>query len=208
MAINSTAYQINGSGVRTKLPAMTNTTFSTQHRRSPPGAGRGRRRLRVAGGQVVSDNYISDTSRFIRPGRRRFGTNGTDVTSASVTNNVIVRSGGNAYGQLQPRCTSGNAMRPGQQTGTVDKVTMTGNTISNSFYDAVGFSTSTNTLLQSNTIASPGRNAIEVAPPNYPAPSGSATITSNTVTGLKSGMSAFISNSTGFKATVTNNSWQ
>jgi hypothetical protein len=62
--------------------------------------------------------------------------------------------------------------------------------------------------LQNNTITSPGRNGVVVAPPNYPAPSGSATITGNTLTGLRAGNSAFVNNSAGFTATVTNNSWQ
>jgi hypothetical protein len=205
MAINSTAYQTNGSGVRTNFPPMTNTTFSHNTAIAPwGGKGVG---IYGGGGHVVSDNYISDTSRFIGLVAGRFGVNGSDLTSATVTNNVITRSGGNAYSQLQPAVHIGTAS-DGQQTGIVNDVTLTGNTISNSFYDAVGFSTSTNSLLQSNTIASPGRNGIEVAPANYPAPSGSATITGNTLTGLKSGMSAFVSNSTGFTATVSNNSWQ
>jgi hypothetical protein len=47
-----------------------------------------------------------------------------------------------------------------------------------------------------------------IAPPFYPAPTGSATISGNTLTGLKSGTTAFVNNSSGFTATVTNNSWQ
>jgi parallel beta-helix repeat protein len=205
MAINSTAYQVSGSGVRTNFSPMTNTTFSHNTAIAPWG-GKGVGAY-GGGGQVVTANYISDTSRFLGLVVGRFGVNGSDVTSASVTNNVIVRSGGNAYGQLQPAVHIGNAS-DGQQTGTVNKVTLTGNTISNALYDAVAFSTSTNSLLQNNTITSPGRNGIEVAPPNYPAPSGSATITGNTLTGLKSGFSAFLTHSSAFKATVTNNSWQ
>jgi hypothetical protein len=205
LAINSTAYQINGQGVRIDFAPMTNITFSHNTAIAPwGGKGVG---IFGGGGHVVSDNYIADTSRFIGLAVGRFGTNGSDVTSATVKNNVIVRSGGNAYAQNQPAVHVGNAS-DGQGVGSVNKATLTGNTISNSFYDAVGFSTSTNTLLQSNTITSPGRNGIVVAPPNYPAPSGSATITGNTLTGLKSGMTAFVSNSSGFKSTVTSNSWQ
>jgi hypothetical protein len=80
--------------------------------------------------------------------------------------------------------------------------------VADSLYDAVGFSTSTNTQLQNNTITDPGRNGIVIAPPYYPAPSGSATITGNTITGLRSGASPFTNNSSGFTASVTNNSWQ
>jgi hypothetical protein len=204
LAINSTAYQINGQGVRINFPPMTKTTFSHNTAIAPWG-GKG---VGIYGGSghVVSDNYLSDTSRFIGLVAGRFGVNGSDLTSATVSNNVIVRSGGNAYGQGQPAVHIGNAS-DGQQTGTITNVTMAGNTIANSFYDAVGFSTSTKTLLQNNTITSPGRNGVVVAPPNYPAPSGSATITGNTLTGLRSGNSAFVNNSSGFTATVTNNNW-
>ncbi|MFD4522362.1 right-handed parallel beta-helix repeat-containing protein [Streptomyces sp. NPDC058470] len=204
LAINSTAYQINGSGTRIDFPPMTNTTF-TNNTAIAPWGGKG---VGIFGGSghVISGNYVSDTSRFIGLAAGRFGVNGSDLTSATVTNNVITRSGGNAYSQNQPTVHIGNAS-DGQGVGVVDKVTLTGNTISNSFYDAVGFSTSTNTLLQNNTITTPGRNGVVVAPPNYPAPTGSATITGNTLTGLKSGMTAFVNNSTGFKATVSGNSW-
>jgi hypothetical protein len=75
-------------------------------------------------------------------------------------------------------------------------------------YDAVGISSSNATQLTNNTITSPWRNGIVISPPNLPAPAGSATITGNTVTGLKSGASAYLNNSTGFSATVSNNSWQ
>jgi hypothetical protein len=205
MAINSTAYQTNSSGGRINFSPMTNTTFSHNTAIAPwGGKGIG---IYGGGGHHVSDNYVADTSRFIGLVSGRFGVNGSDLTSATVSNNTIVRSGGNAYNQGQPAVHIGNAS-DGQRVGVVDKVTLTGNTIANSLYDAVGFSTSTNTLLRSNTITSPGRNGIVVAPPNYPAPSGSATITANTLSGLKAGMSAFVNNSSGFTATVTDNSWQ
>jgi len=205
LAINSAAYNTNSDGTKTYYSPMTNVTF-THNTAIAPWGGKG---LAIYGGSghVVSDNYVSDTSRFIGLGAGRFGVNGSDLLSATVSNNVILRSGGNAYNQGQPAVHIGNGS-DGQGVGIVDKVTVTGNTIANSLYDAVGFSTSTNTLLQSNTITSPGRNGVVVAPPNYPAPSGSATITGNTLTGLKSGMTAFANNSSGFTASVTNNSWQ
>ncbi|SFF80054.1 Right handed beta helix region [Streptomyces mirabilis] len=84
---------------------------------------------------------------------------------------------------------------------------MTGNTVTDPLYDGIGFSTSTNTLLQDNTVSGPGRNGIVISPPFYPAPTGSATITGNTVTGLGSGASAFVNNSSGFAATVSDNHW-
>ena len=137
----------------------------------------------------------------------RFGVNGSDMLGATVTGNVIVRSGGNAYFQGQPALQIGNG-GDGQNVGTVTDATVTDNTIINSVYDSIGFSTSTDTDLAGNTITSPWRNGIVISPPYYPAPTGNATVTGNSVTGLSSGMSAYSNDSSGFTATLSNNSWQ
>ncbi|HEY3479688.1 MAG TPA: carbohydrate-binding protein, partial [Streptomyces sp.] len=205
IAINSVAYNTNGDGSKTYYTPMSNVTVSDNTSVSPWG-GKG---VAVYGGSGhhITDNYISDTARYIGLGAGRFGVNGSDLLSATVTGNVVVRSGGNAYSQGQPALHVGNG-GDGQNTGTVDKVTVTGNTVADSLYDAVGLSTSTNTALQNNTITDPGRNGVVIAPPFYPAPTGSATITGNTLTGLKSGMTAYADNSSGFTASVSGNSWQ
>ena len=85
---------------------------------------------------------------------------------------------------------------------------VTNNTVINSVYDGIAFSTSTGTLLQNNTVTSPWRNGIVISPPFYPAPTGSATITGNTVTGLAAGATAYLNNSSGFAASLSGNSWQ
>jgi hypothetical protein len=92
----------------------------------------------------VEDNFISDTARYIGLGVGRFGVNGSDMLGATVTGNVIVRSGGNAYFQGQPALQIGNG-GDGQNVGTVTDATVTDNTIINSVYDAINFSTSTST---------------------------------------------------------------
>src|SRR6202007_285088 len=51
-------------------------------------------------------------------------------------------------------------------------------------------------------------NGIVISPPFYPAPTGSATITGNAVTGLRSGATPYANNSSGFTASVSGNSWQ
>src|SRR6202012_2653756 len=102
-------------------------------------------------GHHVADNYIADTARYIGLGVGRFGVNGSDMTGATVSGNVIVRSGGNAYNQGQPALQIGNG-GDGQNVGVVNDATVSGNTVANALYDAVGFSTSTNTQLQNNTI--------------------------------------------------------
>ncbi|TJZ92376.1 discoidin domain-containing protein, partial [Actinacidiphila oryziradicis] len=205
IAINSVNYNTNPDGSKTYYNPMTNVTVSNNTSIAPWG-GKG---VAIYGGSghQITNNYVSDTARYIGLGAGRFGVNGNDLLSATVTGNVVVRSGGNAYSQGQPAMHIGNG-GDGQNTGIVDKVTASGNTVSDSLYDAIGFSTSTNTVLQNNTVTNPGRNGIVIAPPYYPAPTGSATITGNTVTGLKSGSAAYINNSSGFTASVSNNSWQ
>ncbi|MEV4512611.1 carbohydrate-binding protein [Dactylosporangium sp. NPDC049525] len=205
MAINSVNYNTDGNGNRTYYTAMANISF-THNTVVAPWGGKG---IGIYGGSGhdVEFNAISDTARYIGLGAGRFGVNGSDLLGATVSNNVVARSGGNGYSQGQPALHVGNG-GDGQNVGVVDRVTVSGNTVVNSLYDGVGFSTSTNTTLQNNTVTSPGRNGIVVAPPFYPAPSGSAAITGNTVTGLKSGTSAYLNNSAGFAATLSGNSWQ
>jgi parallel beta-helix repeat protein len=200
MAINS----VNNNGSTFYTP-MSHITM-THNTIIAPWGGKG---IGIYGGsnQDVEFNYISDTARYIGLGAGRFGVNGNDLLSATVNGNMVVRAGGNAYSQGQPAMHIGNG-GDGQNVGVVDHVTATNNTVVNALYDGIAFSTSTNTLLQNNTVTSPWRNGIVVSPPFYPAPSGSATITGNTVTGLGAGMTAFVNNSGGFTVTASGNSWQ
>jgi alpha-1,3-glucanase-like protein len=204
MAINSVNYNTDANGNKTFYTPMSSTTM-THNTIVAPWGGKG---IGIYGGsrQDVEYNYISDTARYIGLGAGRFGVNGSDLLSATVNGNVVVRSGGNAYSQGQPALHIGNG-GDGQNTGVVDHVTVTNNTVDSAVYDGIGFSTSTNTLLQNNTVTSPWRNGIVVSPQFYPAPSGSATITGNTVSGLRAGMSAYLDNSGGFTASLRNNSW-
>ena len=205
IAINSVNYNTNGDGTKTFYNPMTDITV-TGNTSIAPWGGKG---IGIYGGSghLVENNYISDTARYIGLGAGRFGVNGSDLLSATVSGNVVVRSGGNAYSQGQPAMHIGNG-GDGQNTGIVDHVTATGNSVADSLYDAMGFSTSTNTTLQDNTFTDPGRNGVVISPAFYPAPTGSASITGNTVTGLKSGALAYSNNSSGFTATLSGNSWQ
>ena len=205
IAINSVNYNTNSDGTNTYYNPMTDITV-TDNTSIAPWGGKG---IGIYGGSghLVENNYISDTARYIGLGAGRLGVNGSDLLSATVSGNVVVRAGGNAYSQGQPALHIGNG-GDGQNTGTVDHVTATGNTVADSLYDAIGFSTSTNTTLQNNTVTDPGRNGVVISPSFYPAPTGSATITDNTVTGLKTGALAYANNSSGFTATLSGNSWQ
>jgi hypothetical protein len=204
MAINSVNYNVSGSTTTyytpMSAPTLTNNTVIAVWGAHGIGVYGG-------GGDVVSNNYISDTAAYTGLSIGQFSSNGSHLTSATVSGNMIVRSGGNAYNQGQPALRIG-IDSPGQVTSDVANATVTGNTIVSSMYDAVGISSSNATKLTNNTVTSPWRNGIVISPPNLPAPTGSATITGNTVTGVKSGTSAYLDNSTGFSATVSGNSWQ
>jgi hypothetical protein len=199
IAINSVNY--NGSQMYTPMANITvenNTSIS-------PWGGKGVA-IYGGGGHVVQNNYMSDTARYIGLGVGKFGVNGSDLLSGTVTGNVVVRCGGNAYMQGQPALHIGNG-GDGQGVGTVSGVTVSGNTIKDSLYNAVGFSTSSNIVFENNVIESPWLNGIVISPPFYPAPTGSVSITGNTVTGLGAGESAFLNMSSGYMATLSGNNF-
>ncbi|HWZ89542.1 MAG TPA: right-handed parallel beta-helix repeat-containing protein, partial [Polyangiaceae bacterium] len=158
-------------------------------------------------GHVVQNNYMSDTARYIGLGVGKFGVNGSDLLSGTVTGNVVVRCGGNAYVQQQPALQIGNG-GDGQGVGTVSGVTVSNNTVKNSLYNGIGFSTSSMITLSGNTVDTPGLNGIVISPPFYDAPTGSATITGNQVLNLGGGHMAYSNLSSGFTATLSGNSWQ
>lgn len=200
MAINSIATQY---GI-TYTP-MTNITMTHNTVIAPWGG----KDIAVYGGSGhhVEDNYLADTARYIGLGVGRFGVNGSDMTGATVSGNVVVRAGGNAYVQGQPAMQIGNG-GDGQNVGVVSNTVATDNTIIQSVYDGIGFSTSTSTQLTDNQVIDPWRNGIVISPPYYPAPTGNASISRNSVTGLTSGHTAFANDSSGFTTTLTGNSWQ
>ena len=158
-------------------------------------------------GHVVQNNYMSDTARYIGLGVGKFGVNGSDLTSATVSGNVVVRCGGNAYEQQQPALHIGNG-GDGQGVGIVSGATVSNNTVKNSLFNAVGFSTSSMITLKDNTVDAPGLDGIVIGPAHFEAPTGSASITGNHVTGLGAGHQAFSNLSAGFQATLSGNSWQ
>jgi hypothetical protein len=199
IAINSVDY--NGSQHYTPMSnvhIVNNTSIA-------PWGGKG---VAIYGGSghLVEKNYMSDTARYIGLGVGKFGVNGSDLTSGTVTSNVVVRGGGNAYSQGQPALHIGNG-GDGQGVGNVGGVTVSNNTIKDSLYNSVGFSTSNNVTFDGNVIDTPGLNGIVISPPFYPAPTGSANITNNKVTGLGTGEQAFINMSSGYTVMLSGNNF-
>jgi hypothetical protein len=158
-------------------------------------------------GHLVQANYMSDTARYIGLGVGKFGVNGSDLTSGTVTGNTVVRCGGNAYEQQQPALQIGNG-GDGQGVGIVSGVTVSNNLIKNSLFNGVGFSTSSTITLLGNTVDAPGLDGIVIGPNHFEAPTGSATLSSNMVLNLGAGHQAYSKLSANFQATLSGNSWQ
>ena len=199
IAINS----VNFNGA-TQYTPMANATVENNTSIAPWG-GKG---VAIYGGSghVVRNNYMSDTARYIGLGVGKFGANGSDLVSATVTGNVVVRCGGNGYSQQQAALHIGNG-GDGQGTGSVGNVTVSGNTVRNALFYGVVFSSASGVVLAANTIDSPGLDGIVIGPPSFEAPMGSATLRQNIVTGLAAGKQAFVNLSPGFTVTLDGNNW-
>ena len=152
---------------------------------------------------LVTNNLLCDTARYIGLGVGKFGVNGSDLLSAKVIGNTILRCGGNGYSQQQPAMMIGNG-GDGQGSGSVANAYCASNIIINALYSGVGFTSSTNIVFQYNTIVSPGLDGIVVGPPTLSSSIvGSAILNSNFVSGLNSGRFAFNNNGlTGYTAIV------
>ncbi len=151
---------------------------------------------------VVTNNMLSDTARYIGLGVMKFGVNGSDLLSATVEGNTVLRCGGNGYSQQQQAMMIGNG-GDGQGVGAIINAYCASNTIINSLYDAVGFSTSTNIVFQRNSISNPGLDGIAIGPPDLGSGvTGIAIINSNTVTGVGSGHFALTNSASGYAVVI------
>lgn len=184
MAINSVGVNIYGS--TTNYYTMMSNIRYVNNTAVGAWGGKG---IGIYGGvdDVVTNNLLRDTARYIGLGVGRFGVNGSDLLSATVTGNTILRCGGNGYSQQQQALMIGNG-GDGQSVGMVANVYCASNTIIDPLYDAVGFSTGSNIVFQYNTIVNPGLDAIAIGAPDLGAGvMGNAIINSNMVTGLSAG---------------------
>ena len=188
MAINSVNYNVNGSTV-TYYTMMSNITYINNTAIDAWG-GKG---IGIYGGinDVVTNNLLRDTARYIGLGVGKFGVNGSDLVSATVMGNTVLRCGGNGYSQQQPAMMMGNG-GDGQSAGTVANAYCASNTIIDALYSGAGFTASTNIVFQYNTIIHPGQHGITVGGGSLGTGIiGSAIINSNTVTGVGPGYVAF-----------------
>jgi Concanavalin A-like lectin/glucanases superfamily len=189
MAINSVHDNVNGSTTNF-YTIMSNITYVNNTAIDAWG-GKG---IGIYGGvnDVVENNLLQDTARYLGLGVMRFGVNGSDLLSATVVGNTILRCGGNGYSQQQQGMMIGNG-GDSQNVGIVENAYIASNTIIDALYDGVGFSTSTNIVLEHNTIISPGLNGFVAGAPDLgTGVEGYAVLNSNTVTRLNSGYAGFV----------------
>ncbi len=187
MAINSVNYNTFGS-TPTYYTTMSNITYINNTAIGPWG-GKG---IGIYGGinDLVTNNLLCDAARYIGLGVGKFGVNGSDLISATVTGNTVLRCGGNGYSQQQPAMMMGNG-GDGQSVGTVASAYCASNTIIDSVFSGVGFTAGTNIVFQYNTVVNPGQHGITVGGGSLGTGiTGNAIIYSNTVTGLSPGYMA------------------
>ena len=199
MAINSVNYNVFGNTTYYYTP-MSNIVYMNN---TAIGAWGGKG-IGIYGGvnQIVTNNLLCDTARYIGLGVGRFGVNGSDLLSATVTGNTVLRCGGNGYDQQQPALVIGNS-GDGHSVGTVANVYCACNLVVDALYSGVGLSTSSNIVFQNNTVVHPGLNGIVVGPAFVGTTFfGNAILYSNAVSGLGPGKVALTNSTIGYAAII------
>jgi len=191
MAINSVNY--NSS---THYTMMSNITYANNTAVAPWGG----KCMGIYGGinDVVTNNLLQDTARYTGLGVMKFGVNGSDLLSATVTGNTVTRCGGNGYRQQQPALFIGNG-GDGQGVGTVENAFIARNIINNPLYGGVAYSACANIVLQNNVITAPVLAGIKI-PSNV---QGSGVIDGNIVANMKSDNQMLVCDAAGFNAGTT-----
>jgi len=141
---------------------------------------------------LVANNLLTDCPRYLGLGVMKFGVNGSDLFSAVVTGNLLLRCGGNGYNQQQQGLMVGNG-GDGQSVGSIENAYIASNTIIDALYDGIGFSTSTNIVLEYNSVIAPGLNGIVPGAPDLGSGvAGFAVLNFNTVTQLNTGQVPYL----------------
>src|SRR5258708_1859466 len=195
IAINSVAY--NGT---TTYAQMQNASVTYNTSIAPVWANC----LRIAGGQsdVVQNNLLCDGVKARGLFVSEFGANGQPLNGANVTGNTILRCGGNAYNSNYASVDIGAS----PTSPSIANVTFGTNTINGCYFNGINIETlsGTNTL-SNNLVNYPAQKGIYI----QTGESGTASLTSNTVSNLNTGQVAYQNDSPStFTATLTNNSWQ
>ncbi|HEX3856775.1 MAG TPA: LamG-like jellyroll fold domain-containing protein [Verrucomicrobiae bacterium] len=180
MAINSVRYNVNGTTTN-YYTIMSNITYVNNTAIDPWGG----HNLSIYGGinVVLKNNLLTDSSWAAGLTIGQFGANGSPTMSATVTGNVLMRCGADCYNQQQQALGLGGTY---SQFGPTMNLYCASNTISNSLYAGVGIQPSTNVVFEYNTVTAPGLDGIDVlSGPGY------LVLNNNTVTGVKSGRSAY-----------------
>jgi hypothetical protein len=194
MAINSVKQNASGSVTYT---IMYNITYSNNTSVQSWGA----HNLGIYGGVsvTVANNLLTDSARYTGLFVTPFNTVGSNLISATVVNNTVLRCGANGYNQQQPAVEVG--VSPNYNVGqVVENVYVANNTITDSMFDAVAFSVGTNNVLQNNIINAPGQNAamaVGSSTKYLGTVSGCGVLLNNTVNNLPSGDSVLL-NQSGF----------
>jgi hypothetical protein len=199
MAINSVNYNTFGS-TTTYYTIMSNIVYASNTAIDAWG-GKG---IGIYGGinDVVTNNLLRDTARYIGLGVGKFGVNGSVLVSATVMGNTVLRCGGNGYSQQQPAMMMGNG-GDGQSVGTVANAFCESNTIIDSLYSGAGFTAGTNIVFQYNTIINSGQDGITVGGGSLGTGIiGNAIIYSNSVSGLQPGYVALTNRAPSYAAII------
>lgn len=195
MAINSVNYNVNGSTTN-YYTTMSNIVYANNTSIDPWG-GKG---LGIYGGinVSVSNNLLLDSARYLGLGVTKFGVNGSSLYSATVVNNVMLRCGGNGYNQQQQGMMIGNG-GDGQGVGIIENAYIASNTIIDALYSGVGFTTSTNVVMEFNTVVNPGLDGFIAGTQSLGSgATGYAVLNSNTVSGLNNGYTGFVNDAGGY----------
>lgn len=139
---------------------------------------------------MVSNNLCLDSVGAYGISAGQFGTSGLPLESGMVVSNVIVRGG--SYGFYN------QAGVPALNVGTTAisyNLFVAGNIVSNALYMGMGFEKcGSNVVAQYNSIIAPGGDGISIPSDAV----GAAVLYSNTVTGLKTGKSVLVNDSSIF----------
>jgi alpha-1,3-glucanase-like protein/carbohydrate binding protein with CBM6 domain len=183
------AYALNCTN--TSAPVMTNITITN----NTGVASWWGNEMGIYGGSnvVVENNLLHDSVKLSGMVVGVFG-NGYGLTTGLVEGNTVVRGGSFGYGNQNPGIKVGGGSSP----TVLQNVVVSSNTVADAMFDAIDLSTSTNPVLQYNTINAPGLDGINVDGGS----TGSATVINNTVTDLNAGQSVFANGDSSFPVTA------